>query len=275
MVSEMSNIRITFLGTGSGTCIHRAHTSIVFDCADGTRVLVDTGSGNALLRHGVEVGMLAEDFGPVLLTHHHADHMGGIPFLQVRRRQVNPAGPPLDIYSTDEALEWARRLCQVTSPSLVVDQDGARTQGGHQVLLWHPIREGEKVRLGVATHASSFAVDHISGSVGWRVESDEVAVVFSGDTRFSSNLVERAKGARLLIHEALSTEADKDQTYEGRHSTAADAGRAAALAGVGELVLTHIPTVFHRDPDPLVAEARRYFDGPISVARDLYQTAIR
>ena len=33
----MTDIRITFLGTGAGNCIHRAHTAIVLDCADGTQ----------------------------------------------------------------------------------------------------------------------------------------------------------------------------------------------------------------------------------------------
>ena len=42
----MADIRITFLGTGAGNCIHRAHTAIALDRSDGTRVLIDTGSGN-------------------------------------------------------------------------------------------------------------------------------------------------------------------------------------------------------------------------------------
>ena len=110
--------------------------------------------------------------------------------------------------------------------------------------------------------------------MGWRIESDGMAVVFSGDTRFSTNLVEAAQGARLLIHEALSTERDSELTHTVAHSTAAEAGRAAALAGVQELVLTHISTAHHADTQPLLDEARQHFQGPISVASDLFQISV-
>lgn len=271
----MASMCVTFLGTGAGNCIHRAHTAIVLDCADGTRILLDTGSGNAMLRHGAALGMLAEDFGPVLLTHRHGDHMGGLPFLHSQRTMVKPEGPPLQVYSAEEALTWAGRLCQVSRPALRVDQDGVQTPEGQQVLRWHPTQEGARIKLAPTTHASLFTVDHIPGSVGWRVESDGVAVVFSGDTHFSPNLVEAAQGARLLIHEALSTERDKENTYQRGHSTAADAARAATLAGVAELVLTHIDTPFHFDTKPLLEEAMQYFHGPTSVASDLYQTIVK
>ena len=110
--------------------------------------------------------------------------------------------------------------------------------------------------------------------MGWRIESDGVAIVFSGDTKFSPSLPEWAKHARLLIHEALSTEMERERTYRRGHSTAADAGRAAALAGVSELIITHIDSPFHFDTSPLLDEARRHFDGPVSVADDLHQVII-
>jgi ribonuclease BN (tRNA processing enzyme) len=271
----MANIRITFLGTGAGNCIHRAHTAIVVDCDDGTRVLLDTGSGNSILRHGAALGMLAEDFGPVLLTHRHGDHMGGLPFLQGQRTLVKPEGPPLHVYSLEETLVWAGRLCQVSRPALRIDQDGAQTPDGQEVLRWHPTQEGQQVPLGPTTRASNFLVDHIPASVGWRIESNGLAVVFSGDTKFCSNLPGWARGARLLIHEALSTETEKEATYHRQHSTAADAARVASLAGAAQLIITHIDTPFHFDPKPLLDEARRYFDGPTSVARDLHQITIK
>lgn len=99
-------------------------------------------------------------------------------------------------------------------------------------------------------------------------------MVFSGDTRFSEDLIEAAQGADVLIHEALCTDADKDGANRRAHSTAGDAARAAAQAGVSQLILTHIDTPFHFDPQPLLDEARQFFDGPISIASDLYQTTV-
>jgi ribonuclease Z len=270
----MADIRITFLGTGAGNCIYRAHTAIVLDCADGTRVLIDTGSGNSALRHGANLNMLAEHFELLLLTHRHLDHMGGLPSLQGQRTMINPESPPVNVYSTEESLTYAGRLMQVSRPALRIDQDAAYTPEGHAVLRWHPTQEGERLKLGPTTYACAFAVDHLPGAVGWRVESDGVAIVFSGDTKFSASLPEWASHARLLIHEALSTERERERTYQRGHSTAADAGRAAALADVSELIITHIDSPFHFNTQPLLDEARQHFDGPVSVANDLYQVAI-
>jgi ribonuclease Z len=218
--------------------------------------------------------MSAQDFQHVLLSHHHGDHMGGLPHIQGQRTHTSPSGPPLEVYGTEESMAAVQRLFRATSITHQVDQDGLQTASGRRVVLWHPTEPGRWVQLSPQVRARSFPVDHISGAAGWRVESGGMSVVFSGDTRFSPHLVEAAQGARLLIHEVFSTEADKERTYQHGHSTAADAGRAASLAGAAELVITHIDTAFHFDPQPLVAEARRYFDGPIDVANDLGQITV-
>jgi ribonuclease Z len=270
----MSSMRVTFLGTGAGQCIYRAHTAIVLDWADNTRILLDAGSGNSVLRNGAQLGMLAQDFHQVLLSHQHGDHMGGLPHLQGQRTMADPVGPPLLVYGSGEALERVQRLFWATSITHSVDQDGVVTADGRQVVRWHPTDEGQWLELSPKVRASSFPVDHISGAVGWRVEADGVSVVFSGDTRFCPSMIEAAQGARLLIHEVLSTEKYKESAERRGHSTAADAARIAALAGVAELVMTHIDASFHFDPQPLIDEAKQYFDGLISVAGDLYQVTV-
>ena len=271
----MPNMDITFLGTGAGNCIYRSHTAIVLDCADGTRLLLDASSGNSLLRQGVAVGIMGEQFDQVLLTHHHADHIGGLPYLQGQRTLVDPEGPPLRVYSSEDVLNALRELCAATRMRrITVDKEGARDHNGQPVFRWLPTMAGHWVELGATTQARSFPVDHIEGATGWRIESNGMSIVFSGDTRFSNSLVEASKGARLLIHEALSTEVEKDETNRRGHSTAADAGRAAAMAGVGELIITHIDTPFHFNTQLLIDDARRFYDGPISVASDLYQVSV-
>jgi ribonuclease BN (tRNA processing enzyme) len=270
----MANLRLTFLGTGAGNCIHRAHTAIVLDCVDGTRVLIDTGSGNGALRHGAMLNMLAEHFDLLLLTHRHLDHMGGLTFLQGQRTLANPEGPPIKVFSTEETLVYAKRLCQVSRPALRIDQDAAYTPEGQAVLRWYPTQEGERFQLGPTTYAWPFPVDHLPGAVGWRIESAGMAIVFSGDTKFTPTVPEWARDARLLIHEALSTDRERERTYRRGHSTAAEAGRAAALAGVAELIITHIDSPFHGNVQPLLDEARQQFDGPVSAASDLHQVTI-
>ena len=245
------------------------------DCPDGTRLLLDASSGNSVLRQGMLIGTPAEEFRQVLLTHRHADHISGLPFIQAQRFVVDPKGPPLHVYGTEETLEAVRQVCQATRlRGITVDRDGAKSSEGDPVMRWNAFEPGQRLELGPTTWACCFTVDHVSGAVGWRVESDGISVVFSGDTRYSTELVEAARGARLLIHEAMNTEADPVDPHDLGHSTAAAAGRAAALAGANELVLTHIDTPFHAYPQPLVDDARRHFKGLITVASDLYQLSV-
>ena len=270
----MPSVRITFLGTGAGASIYRAHTAITLDTPDGTRVLLDASSGNSVMRNATMAGMEPQDFSHLLLSHDHADHMSGLPLIQLIHSRANPNGNPLRVHSSPKALKSIELLLQATSPNLTLDQEGARNLTGRQVLQWDPIDPGQSAALGPSTSATCFLVDHIDKAMGWRVECGGVSVVFSGDTKFSPSLVEAAQGARLLIHEAFGTEADREGADQVAHSTASDAGRAAALAGVEQLVLTHITNPFHFDPQPLVDDARQYFDGPVSVAHDLYQITV-
>ena len=270
----MNSVQITFLGTGAGNCIYRAHTAIVLDWEGGPRILLDASSGNSLLRHGSQLGMLASSFNQVLLSHHHSDHMGGLPHLQGQRTLVEPEGAPLEVHCSEESAAGVMRLFQATSISHSVNRDGVTSAEGRQLVNWHPVENGRWLDLGFGVRASAFPVDHISGAVGWRIERDGLAVVFSGDTRFSPSLVEAAQGARLLIHEALSIEAEQDSAGKRGHSTAAEAARSAELAGASELILTHIDTPFHSQNEPLVDEARQHFSGPIAVAADLYQVTV-
>jgi ribonuclease BN (tRNA processing enzyme) len=270
----MSGVKISFLGTGAGGSVHRGHTSIVVDSPDGSRVMLDASSGNTVFRNSGTLGMAPESFRHVLLSHDHADHMSGLPLIQLVYSRADPQGPPLEVHTGPGPLENVKLLCQVTTPGLRIDDAGADNYGGRRVYLWHPSTPGRSVSLGPRTHAASFPVDHIPGALGWRLDCDGMTVVFSGDTMFSPDLVKAAQGARLLIHETYGTEADRERAEGAAHCVAADAGKAAAQAGVAELILTHITNQYHADPQPLLDEARQHFDGPISVAHDLYQVEI-
>ena len=270
----MPDVRITFLGTGAGNCIYRAHTAIALDWPDGTRVLLDSGSGNSVLVNGSKLGIFAQDFHQVLLSHHHGDHMGGLPHIQCQRSMMTPDAMPLQIYASAESLKKVERLFQATSITHAVDQDGVTTSEGRKVTAWYPVEESELVVLSDGVKASAFPVDHISGSVGWRINADGVSVVFSGDTRFCTRVAEASQGATVLIHEVLSTEANKEGTNRRGHTTAAEAAQIADQAGVSQLIMTHLDSPFHFDQQPLLDEARRYFDGHISVASDLFQVTV-
>ena len=245
----------------------------MLDSPDGTKVLLDASSGNSVFRNSASVGMAPEQFRHVLLSHDHADHMLGLPLIQLVYSRANPEGPPLEVHSGPSTLENVRLLCRVSTPELSISAEGATNRRGQKVYQWHPSVAGQSAQLGPNTKAACFPVDHIPGSIGWRVDCDGIPVVFSGDTVFSPTLVEAARGARVLIHEAFGPKRTGSGRmkrpipwpgrWEGRQP---GRGRGADP--------DHLTGRYHENPQPLLDEVRRYYNGPVSVAHDLYQVEI-
>ena len=274
----MKRMEIIFLGTGAGMSVTRAHTAIAVRCADGTTLLLDGSSGNSALRNGEAAGIRALDYDYALLSHDHQDHLSGLMFIQGRRSHETPEETPLPVYGSALALSGLR---QAAIAARIPDiRESSPTEGrafnhnGREVLRWQEIPPGRQLALGPDTVAWSFAVDHIPGSVGWRIESGGAALVFSGDTTYSPNLVAAAQGADLLIHEALDTDAAHDLAVSRLHSTSGDAARAASRASAARLILTHLDNAFHQDQTPLLDDAARHYPGPISAAYDLYRVTL-
>ena len=129
-------------------------------------------------------------------------------------------------------------------------------------------------------------------SYSYRFETPDRVVFFTGDTGPSDAVVELAKGADLYVTETTSPE-DVVENYSKRtafgrprlpaeqegflrhmheeHVTPEDVGKMAAKAGVKAVVMTHLgPTVDPKDDfQRYVDEAKKYYAGPITLAKDL------
>ena len=78
-----------------------------------------------------------------------------------------------------------------------------------------------------------------------RLETDDKVLVYSGDSGPSEKLDALAAGADLYLCEASFVESKVNPPH--LHLTGAQAGEAARAAGVGRLLLTHIPAWAGRD----------------------------
>ena len=191
-------MEIVFLGTGAGMSVTRAHTAIAVRCGDGTLLLLDGSSGNSALRHGLLAGIRAADYDCALLSHDHQDHISGLMFVQGRRSHETAEETPLPVYGSLLGLAGLRKAAVAARiPEIRGSSPGegkAFNHSGREVLRWREAPAGRPLELGPDTVAWPFEVEHIPGSIGWRIESGGRAVVFSGDTTYSPGLVAAAQG---------------------------------------------------------------------------------
>jgi len=244
----MHGMRLTVIGCSGSFPGPESPASCYLVEAAGHRALLDLGTGaiGALARH---TDIYAID--AILLSHLHPDHFFDVCSLYVAHRYHPDGGrPPIPLYGPAGTAE---RLRQAYGD----DEMEVATQ--FEVTEW---AEGTTYDVG-PLRATVASVVHPVPSFAIRVEHDAGSLVYSGDTAPSPRLSALSTGADLLLCEA-SWQAGRDNP-PGLHLTGREAAEHAQTAGVGRLVLTHLPP--WNDPARTLAEARPWFDGPIELAR--------
>ncbi len=250
--------QLIVLGSGDPLCDERVQSSLAVPLGGGETLLIDTTSGTALLRQLRRADLSLSGIRHLFISHRHFDHAGGLAPLLTDLSSLPEAC--LTVYAAHDTLHALRAVLALTIPG-VEDWLGAR-------LRWQALAAGVEVEAGGAM-LTPFAVDHGLECLGVRLALGGVSAVFSADTRPCPTLVEYARGADLLIHEAYGPAEMAAQAHGFGHSTAADAGAAARAAGVGRLLLTHFRASRYADPVALGEEAAEVFGRPVELAADL------
>lgn len=277
--------RLILLGTGGGPRPKKENnaTSQVIVIND-LLYVVDCGDGVA--RQLTLAGLSLDKLRHVFITHHHSDHnadYGNLLLLSWAsglRTRVDTWGPP--------PIERITRLFFEMSAT---DIDVRIADEGRVPLVplihTHEFREPGVILRDANVRVTCALMIHplMEPAFAYRFDSADRSIVISGDTARSENLVQLARGADVLVHEALFLPAvDRlvarvpnattlKRHLLASHTSAEDCGRVAAAAGVKTLVLSH----FVPPDDPLVTEqmwidaARRYFSGEIVAGRDLME----
>ena len=292
------DLDIVFLGTsGSMPTADRAPTALLvrrggerllFDCAEGTQ--------RQMLRSSV--GLL--DLREIFLTHYHADHYLGLPGMlktfSLRGREVPMTlyGPP----GLSDLFGSLRRIFgKLTYPYELVElRPGDALDRGDYRLDTFAVAHGvssvgyaliENDRpgrfdvetadsIGVPTGPERGALQRgepVTLPDGRVVAPDQVlgaprpgrTLVIAGDTSPSQTVLEAARGADVLVHEATFLEDEKERARETAHSTALEAAELARDAEVSLLALTHLSNRYF-GPEA-VREARAVFPDTV-VPRD-------
>jgi ribonuclease BN (tRNA processing enzyme) len=285
-LKEANGTKLVILGSGAGPVPGRVRkmTSHVM-LSNGAAYVLDCGLGvtDRYAETGIGFGALRAIF----ITHHHADHnieygpLLVVGWIQGMKPTVKAYGPPPLKMMTEDFMRaykptidfWAEDFKM--TPLGVIEVSEVAGAG--------PVMQDDNVKV------TSAVVQHppVTPALAYRFDFADRSIAFSGDTVPVEAVAQLAKGADVLVHEAMHVPALeaylRDQIAKGRpvkyedymahmkadHSPTEAVGHIAAEAGVKTLVLSHLTPALESISDDTWREgAAKNFSGEIVVAHD-------
>lgn len=282
---DAKRTRLILLGTKGGprvgTSPKNPSTLLLIN---GVPYVVDCGYGASVQL--VAAGVPLNTVRHIFITHHHSDHMleyGPILYnawAAGLRTPIDVWGPPgveamRRSYFEYMKLDIETRIADEGRPDL------------RKLVTAHEFDQPGAVMQNADVKISSALVRHppVVPSFAYRFDAADRSIVISGDTAYSPELVELAKGADVLVHEAMylpgleallkrvPNAATLREHLLASHTLTEDIGRVAAAAGVKTLVLSHLVP----GDDPSITDeqwtegVRKHFAGRIVVGKDLME----
>lgn len=223
---------------------------------EGYRVVLDLGNGafGGLLQH-----VRANEVDAIVLSHLHSDHCADIAAYEVALNHgLDKASSPIPLFAPSGARERLVAMARARpAGASVLGPDESRAMSAFAFADVEDVVSGNE--LGPFRLRSAL-VAHPVPTYAIRLDvPGGPSLVYSGDTGVCEALVDLAAGADVLLCEAGF--ASGPNLPPGLHLTGGQAGEHAARAGVGDLILTHVPPWL--SVEDAVAEARRTFSGRV------------
>jgi ribonuclease BN (tRNA processing enzyme) len=250
--SAAAKTRLILLGTGGGprprkNSFASSQVIVVNDIA----YVIDCGNGVAIQMARAEIPL--PQLRHVFITHHHSDHNADYGNLLLFAwaagldSRVDTWGPP--------PLE---RMTRLFFEMNATDINARIADEGKIPLISlvhvHELSKSGKVMQDENINVTCALVDHppMKHAFAYRFDAPDRSIVISGDTRRCDAVIELARGADVLVHEAfyppgvdriaarVSNATTLKKSILGHHTSVEDAGRVAEAAGVKTLVLSHL-----------------------------------
>jgi len=279
----LDEMRLVFCGTGFPyLTVSQASTCLIVQTGDGKSYLFDIGSGSASRINAMEIP--GNDLTNVFISHTHTDHIGDLgPFwsqayLSGRTNPIElygPSGPNHELgltYFVENFLksytwdfETRRGMVDTSGQAINIHEfDYAQTQVIYD-------QDDFQVTAFPAIHG-------IDGAVSFRIDWNDLSVVFSGDTDVNQFLLENSHNVDVIILETFAPEEYflesfgwPEGMYDGSVSTSHIPAERAGL--YFEIVEPRLAIGFHFILDelsvPLIFEGiRKNYDDPFLYAQD-------
>ena len=254
---------------------------------DNTAYVVDTGYGTSFKL--VESKFSLPQLRYIFITHHHSDHNAEFGLLAYNAWTMG-LKTPIDAYGP----VGMRRLAQGFWDAYRFDIETRMADEGRpdlrKLVNAHEYTEGEVMKTDkVRVSALRNLHPPITESFALKFEFPGKTVVFSGDTAYHPPLAQFAKGADVLVHEAMlgpaiefivranPNAATMLKHLKDSHTLVADVGRIATDAGVKTLVLSHfVPADAPNVTDQQwIDGVRETWKGDLVLAKDLMEIKLQ
>jgi ribonuclease Z len=303
-------LQVYFLGTAGALPTPNRNPSCVMIRRGSDTLLFDCGEGAQQQMMRARTGFLVD---AIFITHWHADHFLGVPGLVQTlafngRTEPLPVYGPEGVHDfVDYTLKIGRTrlsfdLQPVTlAPGSIVRFDGYGVEAfatcHGMTSLGYVLREDSRpgrfdrekaISLGVQPGPlfgrlqRGEAVTVVRDGEEVTVTPDEIlgpprrgrTVIYSGDTRpLHHGPISGLEDADLLIHDATFDDTELDRAGEVFHSTAGEAGEAAAALRAQTLALVHISSRYTSTANH-IQDAGQRFEGEVLAPSDLTMVEI-
>jgi len=183
------SLDLLFLGSGNAFAQGRYWSSFLLN----GRYLFD--ASPVALPHLKRAGVDLAAIESIFISHFHADHFFGLPFLLLEYAEHTSRTGDLTIAGPSGIEERVRLITDAGFPNVFSKERGYRE-------TFVDVRDGFRGEIGALSYLAR-SVKHVDGleCFGYRAEVDGRIVAYSGDSVYCEPLVELADGADVFVVE--------------------------------------------------------------------------